>query len=211
MFTRNGYTESFFSKIVNNFLDKKFNQSKYHRVTSSAEEEQTIEKRYILIIPFIGRASNVLKRKLSELVKKRFDKKLCCVFNSCKVKDYFSLKCGSHPFLNANVVYKFSCQSDSDKFYLGETGRHIGIRAGEHLDISKDNPTAIGKHIIECEACFNSLEQNSLSYKDFEIVKSGKSKFDVQIKEALLIKRLNPTMNKQLYKSGSEFTLRIFN
>ena len=40
----------------------------------------------------------------------------------------------------------------------------------------------------ECDACLDSLKQGKLSYKNFEIVKNGQSKFDVEIKEALLIK-----------------------
>ena len=108
------------------------------------------------------------------------------------------------------MVYKFTCQSDSDEFYLGETKRHIGIRAGEHLDLSSNCCTAIGKHIKSCENCYDKWKKGLLSYKDFEIIKCGRSKFEIEIHEALLIKKLNPPMNKQLFKGGTSFTLKVF-
>ena len=50
-----------------------------------------------------------------------------CVTNSFK-NNYFLLKCRSPSFLATNMVYKFNCQ-------IGKTNRHIGVRAGEHLDL----------------------------------------------------------------------------
>ena len=61
------------------------------------------------------------------------DVKLCCVFNSCKVKSYFSLKSKTPSFLSGNVVYKYTCQRDADRSYIGETARYLIERAGEHL------------------------------------------------------------------------------
>ena len=34
----------------------------------------------------------------------------------------------------------------TDKFYFGETDRHIGIRGGEHLDLEKKQVSAVGTH-----------------------------------------------------------------
>ena len=79
------------------------------------------------MIPYVGKPSLIIKQKMSELVKEMYDVKLKCVFTSFKVNDYFTLKCRSSPFLVSDVVYKFTCQCDTDKFYLGETDRHIGI------------------------------------------------------------------------------------
>ena len=212
IFIRNGYAISFFDTIVNRFMTKKFTQGRFVSVSGDNEEDEPVFlKRYVLKVPYIGKASYSFKRKITELVQKEFEVKLSCVFSSCKIKDYFSLKCKSHPFLVSNVVYKFTCQSDSDQFYIGETARHIGTRAGEHLDLSKTNLTAVAKHIKDCETCFNCLELGMLSYENFEIISSGQTKFDIEVKEALLIRRSLPTLNRHLYQSGSMFKIRIFN
>ena len=132
----------------------------------------------------------LFKQKISELVKKSYDVNIKCVFNSFKVKNYFSLKCRSSPFLATNLVYKFTCQCDTDITYIGETNRHIGVRAREHLDLSKPGKVSpVGKHITSCEVCFTKLSQGALTFKDFEILKQCRSKFDAEINEALLVKK----------------------
>ena len=133
-----------------------------------------------------------------------------CAYTSCKVKNYFSLKCPSSPYLASNVVYKYTCRCDTDTVYIGETKIHIGTRAGQHLDIQAEKPTAVAKHIQNCEECFVACEQGHLSFKDFCIVKQCKSKFDAEIKEAIMIQKEKPLINKQVFKSGSSFTLKIF-
>ena len=65
--------------------------------------------------------------------------------------------------------------------YIGETERHIGVRAAEHVDISVEKPTAVAKHIIGCESCFCANEQGRLSFKDFSIIKQCRSKYDAEI------------------------------
>ncbi len=120
------------------------------------------------------------------------------------------LKCPSPSYLASNVVYKYTCRCDTDAVYIGETKIHIGTRAEAHMDIQAEKPTAVGKHIKECEDCFVAYEQGHLSFADFPIVKQCKSKFDAEIHEALMIQKENPIINKQLFKSGSSFTLKIF-
>ena len=182
IFQQNGYSELFFNKIVKRFLDNKFTSELKPRA------EKT-EHKYIIKIPYIGKPSINFKRRITELAKQAYDIDLSCVFTSFKVKDYFSLKCKSSPFLKSNVVYKFTCQSDSDIIYIGETERHIGIRVGEHLDLQSDKPSAVTKHILTCKDCFVKHSQGDLSYKDFEIIKSCQSKVDTEIHEAFLIKK----------------------
>ena len=102
----------------------------------------------------------------------------------------------------------YNCQREADVFYVGETKRHLGIRALEHI---RGTPfsTAVTSHINECIDCQQSNSTRP-HHKNFKIIKSGTSKFDVQILEALIIKRLSPKLNLQLHNAGSSFTLRIF-
>ena len=63
---------------------------------------------------------------------------------------------------------------------------------------------------IVCETCQDKLSSGELDHTNFKVLKSGTSKFDVQILEALLIKKYAPSLNKQINFDGTAFTLRIF-
>ena len=94
--------------------------------------------------------------------------------------------------------------------YIGETKRHLGIRASEHFNITRYTPTAVGSHIQECDECRNSLSNGTLTYRDFEVLKVGHTKFQIEVAESILVKRHNPSLNKQLFKSGCSYTCKIF-
>jgi len=67
------------------------------------------------------------------------------------VKDDFSLKYRSSPFLVSDGAYTFTCPCNTGLFYLGETDRHIGIRGNGHLDLEKSKVSAVGVLIQNCE------------------------------------------------------------
>ena len=136
-----------------------------------------------------------------------YGKKLSIVFESFKVKNCLTLKCRSNPFVLSHVVYRFTCQHDAGISYIGETKRHLGVRAEEHL---RTQCSAIGMHIRECPYCSDCLSKGELTHRDFEVIKTGDSKFDIDILEALLTRKHSPSLNKQLNFDGSAFTLRIF-
>ena len=204
IFESNGYSNMFYERIVKQFLI-----SKFEPCNKSNKVNVDVDKHYVLKVPYVGQASLLFKRRIVKLVKDAYDVKLCCVMQSCKVKSYFSLKCKANPFLAANVVYKYTCQNDSDLSYIGETKRHIGVRAGEHLDIN-ERKTAVSRHIANCHHCLGKLSAGLLDYRNFEIIKFGLNKFNTQVLEALIIQRSTPSLNAQLFKSGTSFTLKVF-
>ena len=61
-------------------------------------------------------------------------------------------------------------------------------------------------HISNCDVCKNER----ISVDNFGILRECTSKFETLINEAILIKRYNPILNKQLTKPGITHTLRIF-
>ena len=111
----------------------------------------------------------------------------------------------------AKVVYKFTCQVDPDISYIGKTKRHLGVRSQEHLNTKTYLKSAVSDHIVACHVCRDSLSNGQLTYKNFEILKTGSSDYEIQIIEALLIKKFNPSLNKQLFQEGSFVNLKIFN
>ena len=65
---------------------------------------------------------------------------------------------------------------------------------------------AVASHIVECPTC----KQHEICLDDFEVVKHCKTDFETKINEALLIRKLRPKMNVQLYNSGASYLIKIF-
>ena len=146
---------------------------------------------YYFKLSHTGNLSHHVKNKLSKLCKEfckeNFNIKL--VFNSFKVKNYFSYKDPIPNDLKSFLVYKFTCASCSSS-YIGETCRHFKTRIKEH--IKKDNKSHIFKHLHSTTISFDLY--NSLSFK---IIDKGDSKFDLKFKEALHIIFRKPNLNAQ--------------
>ena len=82
--------------------------------------------------------------------------------------------------------------------YYGEMDRYLKVRPGEHIAISpltfkKTKPlkkSAIHNHLLNCN--------NIQSYEELTILTNKNNKFDLEIKERLLIKRDRPILNKNI-------------
>ena len=105
-------------------------------------------------LPYICNLSHYIKIKLSKLCKEfckeNFNIKL--VFNSFKVKNYFSYKDPIPNDLKTFLVYKFtyaSCNSG----YIGDTCHHFKTKIEEH--IKKDNKFHFFKDIHSTTTCFD--------------------------------------------------------
>ena len=126
-----------------------------------------------------------LSKLCKEFCKEHFNIKL--VFNSLKVKNYFSYKEPIPNDLKSFVVYKFICASCSSS-YFKETCRRFKTRIEE--DIKKDNKSHIFKHLRSTATCLDSY-----NYLFLKIIAKVDSKFDLKIKEALHIKWIKPNLN----------------
>ena len=130
---------------------------------------------------------NKFSKFCKEFCKENFDNKL--VFNSFKIKSYFSYKYPIPNDFTFSLVYKFTCASCSSS-YIGEISRHFKTRIEEHIE--KDNKSHIFGHVRSSTTCFSSY--NSLCFK---IVDKANVKFDLKIKEALHINWRKPNLNTQ--------------
>ena len=110
--------------------------------------------------------------------------------------------------LLSNVVYCFSCPCNAGLIYIGKSIHHVLKRAKEHLNLGSSVKSKIKEHIIECNFC-NKKDTDSLMYH-FVVIKKCSSDYDCKIHEALLIKKHQPKLNKQLYENGSSFLLQLF-
>ena len=108
--------------------------------------------------------------------------------------------------LSSNVVHKCSCPCDMAISYIGYTTRHLITRAHEHLNLNSIAKTAVKDHINSCSHC----TKIDLSVSNFKVIKKCNTSFEAKVQEALLIKKFNPTLNRQLYSSGSSFLLNVY-
>ena len=89
---------------------------------SSSNQDQLKDKSdvHYFKLPYIGNLSHHIKNKLlklcKEFCKENFNIKL--VFNSFKIKNYFSYKDPIPNYLKSFLVYKFTCASCSSKLVV---------------------------------------------------------------------------------------------
>ena len=151
----------------------------------------------------MGEASYEFQKKMVLLFKEHFQIQVKPVFTSFKVSDYFSLKSRVPFAVKPNVVYRFKCLRDADISYIGKTERHLVSRAAEHLRLKGKG--YIRKHLDFCSVC-----KNGASVKEFKILKTARTPLVLGIQEALLIKKFQPKLNKQMFANGASHQLKVF-
>ena len=122
---KNAYPPFLIDKVIKKYLDYKF----------SSNQNQLKDKSdvHYFKLPYIGNLLHHIKNKLSKLCKEfckeSFNIKL--VFNSFKIKNYFSSKNPIPDYLKSFLVYKFACAICSFS-YIGETCHHFKTRIVEN-------------------------------------------------------------------------------
>ena len=197
IFWKNGYSNSFFNKIYDNFMHK---QAREREVVNEEKEV----RRYFIRIPYVGTISHDFKQKLSKLFYNDLNVNISPVFNTFKVSNYFSLKSKTPMLLTSNVVYTFTGLCDTNLSYIGKTKRHLVTRCIEHLDLEASHKGEVKEHLKFCPICQNSKPEH------FKILKKCRSDQDCKIYEALFIKTFVPPLNKNLFNSGSLYTLKVY-
>ena len=121
---------------------------KYFDYTFSLNQNQLKHKSGIhyFKLPYICNLSHHIKINFSKICKEfcKENSNIKLVFNSFKVKNYFSYNDPVPNDLKSFLVYKFACVSCSS-CYIGETCRHFKTRVEEH--IKKDSRSHIFKHL----------------------------------------------------------------
>ena len=182
---KNSYPPPLINKIVNNFLNKKH--------SNNENETQSKPEISYFKLPYIGKYSDEIKcKKLHKLAKKyrKDDFNIKIVFNSFKIKNYFSYKDLVPNDLKSFLVYKFTCAHCNVR-YIGETTRHFKKRIGEHL--RTDRQSHVFKHLSLDPDCFDKSDA-----KCFKILDKANSQYSVKIKEALHIDWEKPELNTQV-------------
>ena len=151
---KNAYQPFLINNVIKKYLAHKF-------FSNQNQLKETSDVHYFKL-PYIANISHHIKNKLlkycKEFSRENFNIKL--VFNSFKIKNYFSYKDQFPDDLKSFLVYKFTCASCSSS-YIGETCRHFTTRIEER--IKNDNKSHSFKHLHSIATCFVSY--NSLCFK----------------------------------------------
>ena len=138
----NGYLKEIFCNHVNKFLSEKL-------MTTNSCQNMNDEKKYTVIIPFIGHTSiifrNSLTRHLNSINKK------CTIFKAFKASNYFSLKAETPLALQANVVYLFEGCCGKNQTYIGKTKRHLATRVGS---VFQEIQPFLSIYLLQCMLSF---------------------------------------------------------
>ena len=143
-------------------------------------------------LPYIGHFSVVAQKKIRHFIKRYCnDLDIKLVFSSFKIGNMFGVKDPIHGGLRSRVVYKFACAA-CNAWYVGERTRHFSTRVRKHL--VSDKASHIFKHRQNSERC-----RALCSVECFHISDHASTSFHLKIKEAIHIKREQPSLNQQLH------------
>ena len=115
-----------------------------------------------------------------------------------QMKNYFNFKDKTKWELRSLLVYNFKCNSCNAE-YIGKTKRHYRTRTSEHIGVSpltgkyvKNNSQtlAVHDHMLFCKTVVRP--------EDFPILAKSSCNFKLEIQESILIRLLEPTLNKSI-------------
>ena len=156
----------------------------------------------MLKVPYIEKGSVLFSRRIRKLIRRHHAKDIRVAYETTKVQNSFVLKDRSPKELLCNVVYRFTCPSDSETQYIGYTNRSLRERVSEHLK----GGTAVSDHISICKSCGDK----GVTISNFEILRKCRNKCETPIYEAIMIRKHNPALNRQLVKPGWQHRLMVF-
>ena len=188
IFKKNSYPEHFIDKCIRIFMEKRVRQ------TESIGEEKT---ELNLCLPFMGRYSNDVKNRLTNMTSKYLNNvKLKIIWNSPrKLRSLFAFKDKLPMRLRSNILYHFTCNG-CNSIYIGKTKRHFLIRAYEHLGISYrtgrkltyiPKNAGVRNHLHQKESCHGNLG-------GFKIIGQARNDYFLRLKESILIQKFKPTI-----------------
>ena len=190
---KNGYPVTLIDKCINIF---------FLRLYKPKEILHTVEKMKLSIsLPFLGKQSLEVKRKLENLFSKTMPYcKLRVLFKSSKkLFHFFSYKDKIPQKLWSHNVYHYKC-TRCYSCYIGLAERHTYIRYCDHLGISWQTDkkivgvkTEVKEHLTTCK-CDADLD-------NFKVIANESDTMRLKIKESLFIKRDKPSLNKNVYST----------
>ena len=192
IFRKNLFPEHFTDRCIKAFLDKIF-------IVKDAVDPEP-KKELIICLPFLGKQSFELRKKLSEIVSTLLPQcKLRVIFNSNnRLRTFFSFKDKIPLSVRSHILYKYTCDG-CNAIYIGKTRRHYLVRVSEHLGIllATDKKYTYNPKNENNSAILNHISNKKCTGKDenFKIIGSARNDSLLCIKETLLIHKDKPKIN----------------
>ena len=101
-------------------------------MTTNSSKNKIDEKKYTLIIQFIGHPSIIFKKSLTKNLI-NINKNCCTISNTFKVQNYFSLKDETPLALQANVVHFLEDSCGKNQAYVHKTKRQLATNVRDYL------------------------------------------------------------------------------
>jgi hypothetical protein len=190
---KNGYPNKLICNEIQSFIRK----SKHFEEKTKTISDPFIPKRIVyLVLPYYNGAED-LKKRLTDLVRQSFpDIDFRLMFKAHDTLGrHFNHKDRTEKRMKSKIVYKLSCL-DCDKFYVGQSIRHLCKRKEEHMG---DRDSSVYKHAIGLG--------HRIDWDKMEILDSARDQKRLLLKEMLHINKLKPQLNIQ--KSSKLFSLII--
>ena len=189
---KNHYPDGFIDKVIFKFLNHKF---------TPKTPVATVPKRKVrVVLPFLGQTSLKIKKKLRELFRMVPSYQVEVIFTtSYRLGNMFRFKDLLPESIMTDFVYFFKC-SCCAATYVGRCIRHKHVRFCEHAGLSPRTgeayrPTLVNASSIKEHMLTENHPVNTTN--DFKILSQGRSRDILDIKESIMIGRLNPTLNER--------------
>jgi len=190
--------QNYYYQKSNRILTK-FDLGPVIRVVNEPEPEL---KGVYIKLPYCGPNSERIKKGLVNCIRgvSNNNVKVNVLFKQKKMSSMFNVKDKYSMGYENNSIYKISCP-DCNAEYVGETNRRLTDRFSEHLRPSfGGNPGTFFKH---CQDTGHSLPDFDSNCK---VVAKETSFYKRKIKESIIIKKINPTLNSNI----TSFPLELF-
>ena len=187
----NGYPTQFIDRCIKQFLQKLY--------VTKAIQDTVNKKQLLIVLPFLGAQSFLVRKRLQSCIRNTIPYcSLRIVFQSkTRLSSLFRFKDIIPKEISSHHLHKFTC-SCSNATYYGESERHFFFRASEHLGMTpltgkrvRNPKNSIFDHIL--------LNGHDASFEDFAILLKENNRFELHLKESLLIKRDKPELNRNIY------------
>ena len=159
------------------------------------------------VLPYLGKLSLDLRTRPRRTIERDLPYcKLKIIFRSkCRLNTLFQFKDPLEKKIRSGIIYRYTC-SNCKVTYYGTTFRHFYTRVAEYMRITNltgkrlknVKQFAISDHLLQCNCAIN--------FDDFSILATDCNKFNLILRESLLIKRGKPILNRTI----KSFPLELF-
>ena len=191
-FIQNSFPTNVFPKIVNKFLDHKFNP----KIKISTAPKKIV----YLALPFMGLLNKQIKTELNSNLSRLFpmaEFKICFI-NNFKIGNLFRFKDTLPKLMRSRVVYKYNCPKCNLGTYVGSTDRLLKIRIDSHRGVSYRTGNPLNTLEPSPIRSHNSNCNSNIVYDNFSILSTANSQQDLLILESLFIKSHSPLLNNNV-------------